>query len=47
MIKSELFGRMEMLEVVQISLIVVGAVLFVLCLIGICVQKNRKSKIIA
>ncbi|XP_072529612.1 platelet glycoprotein 4 isoform X1 [Salminus brasiliensis] len=46
-LKSALFGRMQMLEVVQISLIVVGAVLFVLCLIGICVQKSRSRKIIA
>uniref|UniRef100_A0A8B9RLI0 Platelet glycoprotein 4 n=1 Tax=Astyanax mexicanus TaxID=7994 RepID=A0A8B9RLI0_ASTMX len=46
-LKTELFGRVAMLEVVQISLIVIGAVLCVLCLIGICVQHSNRRKIIA
>ncbi|KAL6459812.1 hypothetical protein MHYP_G00315710 [Metynnis hypsauchen] len=46
-IKRDLFARIEMLEVVQISLIVIGAVVFVLCLIGICIQERRRRKIIA
>uniref|UniRef100_A0AAR2JHF5 Platelet glycoprotein 4 n=1 Tax=Pygocentrus nattereri TaxID=42514 RepID=A0AAR2JHF5_PYGNA len=46
-IKNDLFARIETLEVVQISLIVIGAVVFVLCLIGICIQERRRRKIIA
>ncbi|KAI5626016.1 platelet glycoprotein 4 [Silurus asotus] len=46
MIKAELFSRMDTLETVQIVLISVGAVVLVLCLIGVCVV-NRRSRLIA
>ncbi|KAI4888819.1 hypothetical protein NFI96_023926 [Prochilodus magdalenae] len=41
-IKSELFGPMDILKAVQITLIVVGIVVFVGCMIGICVEEIRK-----
>ncbi|XP_076849050.1 platelet glycoprotein 4 [Brachyhypopomus gauderio] len=44
MIKAELFSRMSLLETVQIALISSGAVLFVLCLIGVCVVTHKTGK---
>ncbi|XP_053506765.1 platelet glycoprotein 4 [Ictalurus furcatus] len=43
-IKAELFARIDTLETVQIALISAGAVMLVLCLIGVCVV-NRQSHI--
>ncbi|KAM9467758.1 platelet glycoprotein 4 [Clarias gariepinus] len=44
-LKKELFSRMDTLKTVQISLISIGAVMFVLSLIGVCVVncQDRKS----
>uniref|UniRef100_A0A4W4HL71 Platelet glycoprotein 4 n=1 Tax=Electrophorus electricus TaxID=8005 RepID=A0A4W4HL71_ELEEL len=44
MIKRELFSRMGTLETVQIALIASGAVLFIFCLIGVCVVKQTTGK---
>ncbi|KAK2832109.1 hypothetical protein Q7C36_015571 [Tachysurus vachellii] len=41
MIKAELFSRIDTLETVQIVLISVGAVMLVLSVIGVCVEKRR------
>ncbi|XP_066525028.1 platelet glycoprotein 4 [Hoplias malabaricus] len=46
-IKSELFDRIKMLEVVQITLIVIGGAVLVLCLIGLCIHECRSRKIVA
>lgn len=40
--KAELISRLDTLETVQIALISAGAVMLVLCLIGVCVV-NRRS----
>ncbi|KAB5541897.1 hypothetical protein PHYPO_G00085230 [Pangasianodon hypophthalmus] len=40
-IKAELFSRIDTLETVQIALISAGAVMLVLCLIGVCVVNHR------
>lgn len=44
MFKAELFSRIDALETAQIALISAGAVMLVLCLIGVCVV-NRQSRL--
>lgn len=46
MFKEQLFSRIRMLEMVQYSLLGVGACLFALCLIGFCVvRSNERGKL--
>ncbi|KAF4079982.1 hypothetical protein AMELA_G00184380 [Ameiurus melas] len=48
MIKAELFSRINTLETVQIALISAGAVILVLCLIGVCVvNRQRRTSFVA
>lgn len=43
MFKEKLFSRIQLLEVLQYTLLALGLAAFVLCLIGLCVVR-RKSR---
>lgn len=46
MFKEQLLSRIRMLEIVQYSLLGIGASVFVLCLIGVCVvRRNERGKL--
>lgn len=42
MFKEQLFSRIRMLEILQYSLLGIGASVFLLCLIGACVVRRKE-----
>ncbi|TNM91623.1 hypothetical protein fugu_020003 [Takifugu bimaculatus] len=45
MFKEQLISRIRMLEMLQYSLLGIGVSVFVLCLIGFCVVRNKRGKL--
>lgn len=43
MFKKELLSRIDMLEIIQYTLLGVGLGVFVLCLLGACVVRNSST----